>query len=674
MHPTLARRPAARIAATFLTLAAGLAHADLSLNGLFGDHMVLQREQPIVVWGQADPGQTVTVTLPGRIGIDQADKDGRWEVRLDAMETGGPHRLAASTSDDSVTLDDVLIGDVWVASGQSNMFWRLEQTDRGPEFMEKADSYENLRLIAIDKTWSNELEADASTKGWTKSTSDAARTFSAVGFQFGRILAEQTDVPIGVIHSSWGGTPAEAWTPMAALEAQPEVFADRLASLKDYNLPEAERERQLADAHEKHAAFAKKAWAEDIGVDAGWADPSFDDSSWGTMEMPGYIAGALGSFDGIVWLRREIDLSAASEGEPGMLRLKRIDEYDKAYINGVQVGETVVEDGDGRNIERAYEIPKGVLRAGRNVVAVRLMNVRGSGGIVTDQRRFRVETDHERAELEGEWKYQVGFDARDHGGFPRPAAYAIPVGRPYRGPAALYNAMIHPLTKLGVKGAIWYQGESNSGRGDEYAELFPAMIQGWRDAWAEARGENVKLPFYFVQLPNYRERAEEPGESSWADLREAQRRTLEKLPDTGMAITIDIGDPTDIHPTNKLPVAERLASVAMADLYGADPTNASGPLPKDVRRGRNGSVRVRFEQADGLRTSDGGDRVAGFAVAGDDGVFHWADAKLENNAVVVRADEVSRPTRIRYLWADNPETNLVNAAGLPATPFQAEID
>lgn len=657
-----------------LGLAVGAsAMAGLELPPLFGNHMVLQREQPIAVWGLADTGTDVTVSIGDARATVDADEAGRWIAWLPEMDAGGPHEVRISTRDDSITLKNVLIGDVWICSGQSNMFWRLEQTDRGAEYTESAGDQTGLRLFQMQKVWSRSPEDRVQSIGWRLPSEETAGRFSAVGYHFGRILREETGVPIGLIQSAWGGTPAEAWTPMETFLAAPEFYADRLASLRAYDLDDETAAARIAEAQSKHETFIELAWREDVGEDSGWATLEYDDRSWPEVELPGYVDGKLGSFNGIVWLRREFELTGANEATDGAeLLLGRIDDYDTVYINGQRVGKTDVDQGDGRRIVRRYDIPGAVLREGRNIIAIALMDVRSSGGVTPDGRPFELKTPDETVDLSGMWKFQVGFNDRDFGGFPLPGNYAVPIGRVFRRPAALYNAMIHPLTRFGVKGAIWYQGESNSGRGDEYRRLFPSMIMSWRTAWSEARNDpGYELPFYFVQLPNYRAAVEQPGESSWAELREAQRLTEQCLKQTGMAITIDIGDPGDIHPTNKLPVGERLAKLALAGTYGVQRGQVTGPHPVSVLA-QGGRVRIEFEHAEGLHAADG--PLKSFALAGPDGVFHWAEASINRGAVVLGSSSVSEPARVRYGWADNPGCNLYNSDGLPATPFEITIE
>ncbi|MEO1128876.1 MAG: sialate O-acetylesterase [Planctomycetota bacterium] len=648
------------------------ARAELVVAPFFGNHMVLQRDRPILVWGSAAPGQSVTVSLNDASATCRAADDGSWTARLDAMTAGGPYRMVVDAGEEQLRFGNVMLGDVWICSGQSNMGWRLDRTDRGAEFIATAEN-PNLRLFQVQRAWDHERLETVQTLGWRQCDGPRAARFSAVGYHFGRILSEETGVTIGMIESTWGGTPLEAWTPLTAIEANPVAFRKTLDSLADYRLPEAEAQRLLAAAEQKHIAFHDKAFAMDQGLRLGWDDPEFDDIEWDTVQLPGYVDAKVGALDGIVWLRRTVTLDPQLRGRPATLHLGRIDDYDVTIVNGTVVGDTLVHDGVGHRIERAYDIPADVLRAGENVIVIRLMDVRSAGGVTPDGRAFELRVADEAIPLEGAWRYQVGFNARDHGGFPRPGAYAVPIGRPFRGPAVLYNAMIHPIRKYGVSGFIWYQGESNSGGHTMYAEMFPAMITAWREVWANARGDRADgMPFYFVQLPNYRKNSDITGNSNWAELRDVQRRTLSRVPETGMAITIDVGDPADIHPGNKLPVAERLARCALIDVYGKSHDVRMGPTPTGAKPD-GARVRIYLDDADGLRTTDGRD-VRGFALAGADGVLHEAQARIDGPTLVVSSDAVTEPALVRYAWADNPDVNLVNAAALPASPFQLRLD
>ena len=669
--PRLSMGLAVSLAMGLPLVAPGTALAEIELPPLFGNHMVLQREQPIVIWGSSDAGSEVSVSINSSSTSVRTNADGEWVATLPSMDAGGPFVVEIESGDESVRLQNVLIGDVWVCSGQSNMFWRLEQSDRGDEFIESAADEKSLRLFQMQKVWSRTPETKVDSVGWRMPSEETAGRFSAVGYHFGRILQHETGVPIGLIQSAWGGTPAEAWTPIDTLEAAPEFYKARLDSLQEYDLSDEEAKAAIDEAQAKHEAFVELAWREDIGEASGWANADFDDSAWPEVELPGYVDGELGSFNGIVWLRRAFELEGdAGEGE---LLLGRIDDFDTVYINGHRVGKTSVDQGDGRRIVRKYDVAEGVLRPGKNVIAIALMDVRSSGGVTPDGRPFELHAGSaQTVDLSGMWKYKVGFNDRDHGGVPLPGDYAVPVGRVFRRPAALYNAMIHPLTRFGVKGAIWYQGESNSGRGDEYRRLFPEMILAWRDAWREGRDDPAyTLPFYFVQLPNYRAAVDVPKESSWAELREAQRLAEAGLPDTGMAITIDLGDPGDIHPTNKVPVGDRLARLALADHYGIQKGQVTGPHPVSMQV-RNGRVEIEFDHAQGLHAEGG--PLKGFALAGPDGVYHWATAAVRGNTVLLNSGDVSNPTSVRYGWADNPGCNLYNGDNLPATPFQMSVE
>ncbi|MEL7473409.1 MAG: sialate O-acetylesterase [Planctomycetota bacterium] len=655
-----------------VSLATQAVASTLSVGSVLGSHMVVQREQPIVIWGQAVPGQDVSVSMGELSASTRADDAGAWRLNLPAQRAGGPHTIMVSSGDERVHMRNVLIGDVWLCSGQSNMHWRMDQSDLGEQFIQ-GDLPASIRVLQIKKTWDREPQAEAETIGWRTLTPESAARFSAVGFHFGRLINEQIDVPIGLIQSSWGGTPAEAWTPMPELERRPDVFADRLASLRAYDLEPEQAEQRIEEAQSVHEAYATAALERDQGLAGEWQSDATDQSEWEVIEVDGYLP-MLNSFDGVLWLRREVVLPASADGAAGELRLGRIDDYDEAWVNGVKVGSTLVDQGDGRRIDRRYAVPTGVLRAGSNTIAMRLLDVRSGGGFIPDGKPFEIAAGETVLALEGLWRARIGFSAQaERERFPRSARYAVEVGRPYRRPAVLYNAMIHPIRNLGLSGAIWYQGESNSGREAEYLELMSSLIVGWRRVWSQEADRSIEFPFYFVQLPNYRDRSETPRHTSWAGLREAQRQTLDRVANTGMAITIDIGDPVDIHPTNKLPVAERLARLALRGHYGVKHIVPSGPLPIEASSIGEGAVRVRFAHAQQLTTPDN-QPLQSFALAGQDGVFHWAQATIDQGgSVVLRSHQVSQPAIVRYAWDDNPAVNLVNQEGLPASPFELSV-
>ena len=484
--------------------------AELWMPSVFGDHMVLQQDARVPVWGTADPGQTVQVEVAGKSGSAKADAQGNWRVDLRDLEDGGPHTMTVTAGNNSRSFSDVLVGEVWVCSGQSNMQWSVSQS-ADPENEIAAADYPTLRLFHVERETSDTPKRDCNAK-WTATTPETITGFSAVAYYFGRELQKLRGVPVGLIHTSWGGTTAEAWTSLPVLEAGP--------------------------------AF----------------EPILD--RWDTV----------------------------------------INRYPEA-------------------LEKYQE----------------------------DRKAWEAERDKARAE---------GTDV--------PRAPRAPQGPadPNR-PANLYNAMIAPLVPYGIQGAIWYQGESNAGRAYQYRDLLPAMIGNWRDVWDQGR-----FPFLIVQLANFMERNTEPEESAWAELREAQSMTAAQR-GNGLAVIIDIGEADDIHPRNKQDVGRRLAYAAQEVAYRERGFPSSGPIYKS-HRVRGGEIELRFDHVHGGLEAAGGGPLKGFTVAPKEGPFVWADARIEGDKVIVSSPSVPNPAAVRYGWANNPDCNLYNAAGLPASPFRTD--
>jgi sialate O-acetylesterase len=400
-------------------------------------------------------------------------------------------------------------------------------------------------------------------------------------------------------------------------------------------------------------AVNEAAVARYAGVDASTA-------GWREMKLPTMWQTAGLDVNGIVWFRKEIDVPAAAAGQAATLSLGGVDDFDTTYVNGTKVGATGVEQENFWEFPRKYPVPAGLLKQGRNVITVRVADIGGAGGFTGPAAVMRLTMGHQSIPLDGAWKYDVE-QAIDFAKLPpRPPMPLL--GNPNQS-AVLYNGMIAPLVPYALRGAIWYQGEANTGRHAEYTELMRLLIEGWRKDFA--RGE---FPFYIVQLANFMERAPQPTDTNWAKLRDAQAQVTRTVPNTGLAVTIDIGDAKDIHPRNKADVGKRLAAIALANEYG-QPVEYAGPTFE--RLAVEGSkIRVSFTHADGLTA--GGGKPLGFAIAGEDGKFVWADAAIDGNSVVLSASGIDKPTAVRYAWGDNPEVNLRNAAGLPAVPFESK--
>lgn len=652
------------------------AQAELRLPAIFADHMVVQRDREVPVWGWGDPGETVTVTLGGKTAKGSVGDDGRWRVRLDRLQAGGPYALTVTAGDEALTLKDVLVGEVWIASGQSNMEWAMAWIKNNQAEIEAAN-HPNLRLFTVKKVVGEEPMDDV-TGAWAPCTPENVAQFSAVAYYFGRQLNQELDVPVGMIATSWGGTPVESW-----------ISGDKLAELGDVARPILDRHARLVEnyprlmeeyraklAEWEKSPKAKPVYHEDPGNEGeakGFAAADFDDSAWETASLPGQFDNDE-SFDGAVWYRRTIQIPDAWAGKALTVELGAIDDFDVTYFNGERIGSTGKETANHWDHPRSYTIPAERVAAGPAVIAVRAFDHFGSGGFRGTASVMKIypagTQSADSLSLAGEWKmfveHRLDPDAvtGPNGGDGRPREPRGP-NSAWR-PAGLYNAMIHPLIPYAIRGAIWYQGESNADRAEQYRTLFPAMINDWRARWDQGA-----FPFLFVQLANYMAPSDKPEDTAWAHLRDAQLHTLRTVRNTGMAIIIDIGDAEDIHPRNKVDVGLRLARWALHDVYGKKDVVKSGPLFDEVDF-EKGRAEIEFDFARGLKTRDGGP-VRGFTIAGEDQKFVIADAQIVGEKVVVSSPEVPKPVAVRYAWENNPdEANLVNGEGLPASPFRTD--
>ncbi len=630
----------------------------MRLAALFTDGMVLQRDCPIRVWGWADPGQTITVELAGRSARAVAGSDGRWEAALPALPAGGPHTLTVS-GPGRLVVRDVLVGEVWVCSGQSNMEWPLEMSAGAEQVVAEADRPQ-IRLFSVPKR-AEPAPADDVNAAWCACTPENVGGFSGVGYHFGLELHRRLNVPVGLINSSWGGTVAQAWTDRATLEAEP-ALAGYVEELNKAETLRAKSPEQLAS---DRAAFLAKLPqdAGNRGFGEGWAGRDYDDSDWRSMVLPAYWNGVHPT-NGVFWFRRAVDLPASWAGQELRLSLGAVDKSDDCYVNGVRVGGmNWADDPQSWATPRNYVVPPGVMRAGRNVIAVRVLSNYTGGGLPGPSSRMRLHGPAGSGDrplvLTGQWRYRIEQDFGPAPRIPEPQG-ATAQNQPTR----LFNGMIAPLIPYAIRGAIWYQGESNAHDAARYRILFPAMIRGWRRAW---RLED--LAFHFVQLCNYSSEkpTAESDNSRWAELREAQVAAL-ALPGTGMAVTIDIGDPKDIHPRNKEDVGKRLAYSALARTYCLE-IASRGPSYRSMAIAGS-TVRVEFDHAEGLAARGG--MVSGFAVAGADRIFHAATGTVDGTAVRLSSPRVKAPVAVRYGWADCPVCTLHNSAGLPAEPFRTD--
>lgn len=626
------------------------ARAEVELPRFFSDNMVLQREQPIRIWGRAAKGESVTVRFAGAEVSTKADRSGRWEVALPAMEADAtPREMTVSGRDGERRFSNVVVGDVWLCSGQSNMEWRLDPTtDCKAEIAASANP--NIRLLSVGHKVAFEEQEDIDSGQWVECTPETSRIFSAVGYYFGKFIQAETGVPVGLISSTWGGTDIETWTSWGAMRTTPGY--DRYAA-------KGSPREAIGKELNGYLAYVS-ALKNDRGDRERWYDPSVSASAkyWRTMRLPQLWENELGPVDGHVWFRKSVQLPAAAAGKAGVLHLPAVDDADVSYVNGHRVGET-----HGWDRPRHYDIPAGVLGEGENLVAVRVEDTARDGGIWGAADGLYLEVGGERYDLAGEWLCRPSattamYGLSGDGNYGQPNSFA----------SLLYNGMIAPLVGYGIKGAIWYQGENNAGRARSYRELFPAMIRDWRAKWG------CDFPFFWVQLANYRPVAEQPGESEWAELREAQNMTL-ALPATGQAVITDIGEANDIHPRNKRDVGYRLSRAALNVAYGRSDVAAGGPAYRSMACDGNRIV-LTFDAAGTLRPADGNryGYLRGFTIAGADGRFVWARAYvLDSDRVAVFSDAVPEPVAVRYGWADNPQDNdLTDASGLLASPFRTD--
>jgi sialate O-acetylesterase len=651
------------------------AYAEVELPSVFTEHLVLQRERPIPVWGRADVGEVVTVEFAGESATTIADADGRWSVRLPAQLASAEPRELVVSGQNRVVVGDVLVGEVWVCSGQSNMEWVVSNSNDAANEIAAGD-YPRIRLFKAAHTLSYAPEFTVS-GSWSTCHPDRVGDFSAVAYFFGRDLLRTLDVPIGLISTNWGGTRAEPWTAPAAL-ATHSLYADALKAQRAvlaafHTSTPAEREaryqEELAAASSARASYWKTVTTKDPGTHEGWYLPETEPAGWNTMKLPGLWEQAdpeLATYDGLVWFRHVVDVPEEWSGEPLQLELGRIDDSDQTYFNGTPVGATIAQ----HTARREYTVPAELVKAGRAVIAVLVYDTGGAGGfngpLKAMQLRPGDEDLGEPISLSGSWNWRAGGPPQSASA-PRPVDPAQEIAIDAQTPGAMYNAMIHPFVPYAMRGAIWYQGESNAGEPTEYRELLPLMINSWREAFGQG-----DFPFGIVQLASFKAVApDSPVEGDWADLRDAQLHASQVLQNTGLVVASDIGDAVDIHPRNKQEVGRRLALWARATVYGERELEYSGPSLRELEH-RSGELVLHFDHADGLKTRDG-HSPAGFAIAGDDGAFVWAEARIEGATVVLSAAEVSRPTAARYGWCNNLEhLNLVNAADLPASPFRSD--
>ncbi len=620
--------------------------AQLQVSKIFSDHAVLQRGLEVPIWGQARPGQTVKVSLDSISFQSEADQAGNWRVQLPPMEAGGPYKLIIDSDTEKVIFQNILVGDVWLCSGQSNMEWAVKYSNNAEQEIQQATD-DQIRHFKVPRSYGFWPQDTLKGGKWTVCNPENVGNYTAVGYFFAKELRKHQNVPIGLLNTSWGGSRIEPWMRAETLGyPNQEEAALSIQSYMDSirNLTKARLEALIGYLPE-----------EDLGmkdVFPLWASPEYNHENWKTMDIPGtWESKGYPELDGIVWFRKEIFLTKRDIEHDLILNLGPIQDADITYFNGHLIGKTNSYDS-----KRTYSITSNHLREGLNTIAIRVHDGSWSGGLTGKCEDFFYTSSIEQKSLCGAWHFKVGqVDLKN-------------AAMPIRFHTLLYNYMIHPILDYPIKGALWYQGESNGSFADakNYAAQFETMIEDWRKLW-----NCGDFPFLWVQLANWQKPNQQPTDTGWARLREAQTKTLENVPNTAQAVIIDIGEADDIHPRNKQDVGYRLALGARKIAY-SEALVHSGPLYKSMRIQENKIV-LNFELfGSQLMTKDNA-ALQSFAIAGADQKFYWATAKIVGDQIIVSSPQVAHPLAVRYAWADNPSTaNLYNKEGLPASPFRTD--
>ncbi len=649
--------------------------SNLQLPSIIGDNMVLQQKTEAHIWGKANPGQEVNITASwGVTSKAIAGMDSRWTAVMKTPEAGGPYTMDLACYDTTLTIRNIMIGEVWVCSGQSNMEMPLEGWPPNDTIEHSATAIassanDSIRLFIVTRQISQEPLDDCSGQ-WLVCDPSDVKQFSAVGYFFGRKLNSELNVPVGLIESAWGGTPAESWISTASLlgagEFKKEIsdITGNGPKLKEY-MAWLEEHKQV-EVHQTGEDQYKNLDFDDEGVPS----PGFDDSGWSEMELPCNFETHLGDFDGAIWFRKSVKIPAGMKGKDLILSLGPIDDMDRTYFNGVLVGAN--EESGVWQKDREYLIPGELIEAGINVIAVRVIDTQGGGGLWGQPSQLNISLKNNRStviSLAGNWRYKpvaelIGnkfyiFDLYKNDFSDKERPKQLGPGSP----GVLFNGMIKPLIPYGIKGAIWYQGEANVGRADQYSRIFPLLIKNWRKEWG------IKdFPFYFVQIAPYIYSGVDSTESAY--LREAQEKALE-LPATGMVVTLDIATVNNIHPPFKEEVGERLAALALNNNYGIK-MPVSGPVYKSMTIDGN-SIVVTFDNVAGGLVSKHS-KLTEFEIAGKDGKFVKADARISGSNVIVSSPSVRDPVFVRYCWHNGSTASLFNSSGLPALQFRSNSD
>lgn len=622
--------------------------SQIRLPRLVSDGVILQRNEKVKIWGWASPKEKIKLQFKSKTYSTEADQQGNWIIILPAQKAGGPYQMTLKASNE-IIIKDILFGDVWICSGQSNMELPMERLkEKYGEVIKNAKNTNIRQFLVPDKYDFKKEQTDFDSGNWVAADPNTVLEFSGVAYFFAKNIYEKYPVPIGLINTALGGSPVEAWMSENALTEFPKAYEESQKFKNDEYIKQIETSDKtrsddwyaLVNALDKGLSDDKLKWNQAI-----------DDSDWKLMEIPGFWADQpIGNVNGAVWFRKEIEVPKAMVGKPASLFMGRIVDQDFVYVNGELIGTTSYQYPP-----RRYDVNSNILKEGKNTIAIRVVNNSGKGGFILDKPYF-LAVGNDTIDLKGSWKYKLGVEMKPLQG---------PTFIRWK-PEGLYNAMIAPLTNLKIKGVIWFQGESNTGNPKEYAKTFPALINDWRTKWGQG-----EFPFLFVQLANFMEAYPEPRESNWAALRQSQLETL-SVPNTGMVVTIDIGEWNDIHPLNKEDVGKRLSLLARKMAYGEDKIDAESPMPRDAKFEKDKAIISFANVGVGLMIKRGGD-LKSFAISNDGVNFVWANAKIMGDKVEVWNDKISNPTVVRYAWDNNPlDANLFSKEGLPSTPFEVK--
>jgi sialate O-acetylesterase len=630
-------------------------YSNIKLPALISDGMVLQRDTKDNIWGWAAPGEKVTVKFIGKTYRTVTDSQGNWKIVLPETKAGGPYIMNIYGSN-TLTIKDILIGDVWFCSGQSNMVLPMERVkEKYPDEIANANWPEIRNFFIPTASDVTSVHDDLPPGKWVAATPKDVLGFGALTFFFAKSIYQIYKVPIGIINSSVGGTPVEAWISKEGFKELPQYEA-RVEKFKDTSFIKKFIRPVMPGGPTAGQITKLPLIISDKGLTGPktWYDPSYVPEGWHKFWLPGYWADqGVKGLNGVVWFRKEIDVPASMTGKPAKLFLGRIVDADKVYVNGVLSGSISYQYPP-----RRYELPEGLLKPGKNLIVVQVTNTSGKGGFVPDKPYYLTYAG-ENLDIRGDWQYKVGQVFK-------PVVFVSgdrSISQQNE-PTGLFNTMVAPAVNYSLKGMIWYQGESNTGKPEVYQSLLKALINDWRIKWKQAN-----LPFLYVQLPNFMEVQYLPSESQWAELRDGQRKALSES-NTAMIVTIDVGEWNDIHPLEKRVIGERLSLAARKLAYGDNTIVYSGPMYKSSRIEGN-KIIIAFDHTGAGLIAKGGGELNYFALAGEDKKYVWAEAEIKDNEVIVWSDTVTDPMYLRYAWADNPESaNLYNKEELPASPFE----